>query len=76
VGWILLCLALAYTGLGVRFLIAPGRDHAQGALYLMLGVAETAVVMAVMLLAPRRARRRAEAILRDTRAGDPAGPAS
>jgi hypothetical protein len=75
VGWVLLCVALAYTGGGVRLLITPGRDHAQGALYVLLGVAETAVVVVAVLLARRRARRRAEGILRGTRVDDLAGPA-
>ena len=75
VGWILLVLAVAYTVAGVVTLAAGhGERQIQGLLYTVLGAAEIAIVVAAVLLAPRRARRRAARVLAVTGDGDPARP--
>jgi hypothetical protein len=74
-GWILLLLAVAYTAFGVVILASGhGKSQAQGVINTIWGGADIAVVVATVLLAPRRARRRAERVLAVTGDADPARP--
>ncbi len=62
--WILLVMAVGYTALGVVNLArGSGQSQTQGVLYTMFGGADIAVVVATVLLAPRRTLRRAERVL-------------
>ena len=65
-GWFMLVFAVAYTGLGVATLTLDGRNQANGVLYVVFGCADIVVVVTTVLLAPRRARRRAERVLQVT----------
>jgi hypothetical protein len=74
-GWILLLLAVAYTAFGVVILASGhGKSQAQGVINTIGGGADIAVVVATVLLTPRRARRRAERVLAITSDADPARP--